>query len=316
MKVIRVNPERPEKDRIEEAAEIIRKGGLVAFPTETVYGLGADALNEKAVMRIFEVKSRPAKNPLIVHVSSKRQVYEIAHVNNVAEKLMQVFFPGPLTIVMKKKKVPEIVTAGMDKVAVRMPNHPVALMLIELANSPLVAPSANISGKLSPTKAEHVIEDLGDRIDAVIDGGEVKIGIESTVLDVTVKPARILRMGAITQEMIESTGIEVEVVDAGLFDHYRTKVKLYVTKPDEMEKLIEGFRKKGLKVGTAYITTRCDADKVVRLGRSVEEVARNLFSALRELEKSVDVIVVEEVERRGLGRVIMRKLEEAYLASK
>ncbi len=313
IRVIKVNSERPERERVEEAARIIRKGGLVAFPTETVYGLGADAMNERAVRRIFEVKGRPAKNPLIVHVSNKQQVYEIAQVNGIAEKLMETFFPGPLALVIDKKDIPDIVTAGTGGVAVRMPDHPVALMLIELANTPLVAPSANISGRLSPTKAEHVIEDLGDRIDAIIDGGEVKIGIESTVLDVRSKPAKILRMGAVTPEMLEKAGIEVEVVDTRPFGHYRTKARLYVAKPNEMEVMVEEFSRKGLKVGAACITTRCDAEKVVWLGRSMEEVAKNLFSALRELEKSVDVIVVEEVERKGLGRAIMKKLEEAIL---
>ena len=317
MIIIKVDPDKPEREKIEKAAEIIKRGGLVAFPTETVYGLGADALNEKAVKKIFEAKGRSARNPLIVHVSSKEQVYKIAHVNETAEMLMDKFFPGPLALVLKKKGiVPDITTAGMDKVAVRMPDHAVALMLIELSKTPLAAPSANVSGKLSPTKPEHVLEDLGDKIDALIDGGEVKIGIESTVLDLTLKPPKILRLGAITPEMLEKAGVKVEIKEIRSFLHYRTEAKLRIAEARQIPQLVRELKNKGLRVGVASITASCEADEVVRLGKTLEEVAKNLFSVLRELEKKVDVIVVERVEEKGLGRAIMRKLEEAYLASK
>ncbi|AEA47267.1 L-threonylcarbamoyladenylate synthase [Archaeoglobus veneficus] len=313
MIVIRVDPVNPERGKIARAAEIIKKGGLVAFPTETVYGLGGDALNENAVRRIFEAKERPPRNPLIVHVSSVEQVYRIAEVNEVAEKLMGEFFPGPLALVLKKKDVvPDITTAGMKKVAVRMPDHKVALTLIELSETPIAAPSANISGRPSPTKAEHVIEDLAGRIDAILDAGEVKIGIESTVLDVTSKPAKILRLGAITPEMLVERGIEVEVIDTRPFRHYQTKAKLYVVNAENLAEFVGSLREKGVKVGVARITAECDADRIVELGKSIEDVAKNLFSALRELDRSgVDIIVVEAVERKGLGKVIMSKLEEA-----
>lgn len=201
----------PTDHGLKKAAEIIKRGGLVAFPTETVYGLGGDALNPDSVRKIFEAKKRPPDNPLIVHVSSTDVVYTIAEVDEVAERLMKHFFPGPLTLVMKKKRiVPDITTGGLDKVAVRMPDHEIALRLIEFSETPLAAPSANTAGKPSPTKPEHVIEDLGGRIDAIVDGGEVQIGIESTVLDTTTTPPRILRPGAISVEELEKY-VEIEL---------------------------------------------------------------------------------------------------------
>lgn len=193
----------PDAANIQMAAGLIRTGKLVAFPTETVYGLGADALNPEAVARIFEAKGRPANNPLIVHVASAEDAASIAELNDQAQLLIDAFWPGPLTIVLKRKSiVPEIVTAGGDTVAIRMPNHPVALALIKAAETPIAAPSANRSERLSPTRASHVLHSLRDRIEIIIDGGPTAIGLESTVLNLSAGNPVILRPGMITADQI------------------------------------------------------------------------------------------------------------------
>ncbi len=205
-KVLKINKQNPETDKIRHAAEIIKRGGLVAFPTETVYGLGASAFNIDAVRNVFKAKGRPADNPLIVHIADIKDVQLLAkRPPETAMLLMERFWPGPLTIVFKKKRsVSDIVTAGSDSVAIRMPDNKIALCLIKAAGVPLVAPSANISGKPSPTKAGDVLEDLNSRVDLIIDGGTTKIGIESTVIDITNTPPTIFRPGGITREDIES----------------------------------------------------------------------------------------------------------------
>ncbi|MCS7121854.1 MAG: L-threonylcarbamoyladenylate synthase [Archaeoglobaceae archaeon] len=315
MIIIKSDPENPG-DEIRAAAEIIKKGGLVAFPTETVYGLGADALNEDAVGKIFKAKGRPADNPLIVHVSSFEQFYEIADVNEIAEMLMKKFFPGPLTLVVKNKKIPKIVTAGLDTVAVRMPNHRVALKLIDMSERPIAAPSANKSGRPSPTKAEHVIEDFGEEIDCIINAGETKIGLESTVIDTTVYPVEILRPGAITKEELEKY---VEVGEAkpssiprspGMkYRHYAPRCELIVLVGKNFEEkafeLAKEFEKKGYRVGVAGMGVGYD------LGKNLEEFAKNLFKALRDLEKVNDIIIMQGVEEVGIGRAIMNRLKKA-----
>ncbi len=318
--VIKTDPENPG-DELRRAADIIKRGGLVAFPTETVYGLGADALNERAVKRIFEVKGRPTDNPLIVHICSVEQVYEIAEPNEVAEKLMKVFFPGPLTLVMRNRKVPKVATAGLDTVAVRMPDHRVALKLIELS-SPIAAPSANKSGKPSPTKAEHVIEDFNGEIDCVIDAGETEIGLESTVVDTTVYPAEILRPGAVTREDLERY-VEVRYADScgvarspGMkYRHYAPEAELIVLVGDNFAEkargLAERLAEKGRRVGIAGMKFRDCKFESYDLGDTLEDFARNLFKALRELDKTCDVIIVQGVEERGIGKAIMNRLSKA-----
>ena len=323
-RVVKVNPENPEENKIGIAAEVIKKGGLVAFPTETVYGLGADALNEKAVRKIFEVKGRPADNPLIVHVSSVEQIYEIAQPNKVAKKLIDAFFPGPLTLVMKNKKVPKITTAGLDTVAIRMPDHKVALKLIELSETPIAAPSANKSGKPSPTKAEHVFEDLGNLVDVIIDGGETKIGLESTVVDTTVYPVEILRPGAITKEELEEY-VDVKYAEdfsvaksPGMkYRHYAPDAETIVLVGKDFFKkamqIAEDFVKKGYRVGIAGLDLEDKRDEVIykNLGRSLEDMAKNLFNVLRELDKECDVIIIQGVEEKGIGKAIMNRLYKA-----
>jgi L-threonylcarbamoyladenylate synthase len=211
--LFKVNPEAPENDKIQAAAAIIKSGRLVAFPTETVYGLGADALNANAVLALFAAKNRPLDNPPIVHVDAASGVYNVADaVSGKAELLMKQFWSGPLTLVFKRRAtVPEVTTAGLDTVAVRMPNHKVALALIKASGCPIAAPSANLSGKPSPTNAQHVFDDLNGRIDAILDGGATRIGVESTVLDVSVDPPVLLRPGGTPLEALQKAIGEVRL---------------------------------------------------------------------------------------------------------
>lgn len=216
-KLIKIDADDPNKEDMREAAEIIRSGGLVAFPTETVYGLGANALDPEASKRIYAAKGRPSDNPLIVHISRFEELLSIAkEVPPQAKKLADAFWPGPLTmIVWKNEKVPYETTGGMDTVAIRMPNHPVALALIDESGCMIAAPSANTSGKPSPTEAGHVALDLDGKIPMILDGGPVGIGIESTIIDLTEKVPMILRPGYITKEMLEEVLGEEVRIDSG-----------------------------------------------------------------------------------------------------
>ena len=204
--LLKVNSQNPETDKVQTAATFIKKGGLVAFPTETVYGLGADALNAEAVLALFEAKKRPLDNPPIVHVAKVADVYRLAvNVSPKAERLMHKFWPGPLTLVFTRSDaVPKVTTAGLDTVAIRMPQHNIALALIKASGCPIAAPSANLAGKPSPTTAKHVLDDLDGKIDAVLDGGATRIGVESTVVDVSVNPPVVLRPGGTPFEALKS----------------------------------------------------------------------------------------------------------------
>ena len=203
--ILEIDKDNIDKDKIRYAAQVLKSGGLVAFPTETVYGLGANALDEKAVRKIFKAKGRPSDNPLIVHIAGISWVDRLAReVPCSAKALMESFWPGPLTIVMAKSgAVPDVVTAGLDTVAVRMPSHPVALELISQAGIPVAAPSANISGKPSPSAARHVVDDLSGKVDIIIDSGCTDVGLESTVLNLTADPPEILRPGSVTAQQLE-----------------------------------------------------------------------------------------------------------------
>jgi L-threonylcarbamoyladenylate synthase len=201
---LEVNPEVPDPEVIRRAGELIRHGGLVAFPTETVYGLAADAFNVQAVARVFEVKGRPADNPLPVQIASRDDASMLAaEIPDSARKLMDAFFPGPLTIVLHASpRLPRLVTAGTGKVGIRMPDHPVAIALIRQTGRPIVAPSANVSGQPPPTTAEEVLAHLGGKIDMVLDAGPSRLGIASTVIDLTESPPRVLRVGSLTEDML------------------------------------------------------------------------------------------------------------------
>src|SRR5512137_2047426 len=203
--VVKVSPKAPQKKLILTAAEVLRRGGLVAFPTETVYGLGADALNADAVKQIFVAKGRPLDNPIIVHIASVADLKALtSHVPERASLLIDRFWPGPLTLILQKSPdVPDDVTGGLGTVAVRMPQNKIALALIKALGHPIAAPSANLSGRPSGTTAEHVLQDFAGKIDMILDGGPVTVGVESTVLDLSRKPPAILRPGAITQEDLE-----------------------------------------------------------------------------------------------------------------
>lgn len=337
-KRIRVNPREPEREAIEEAAKVIRSGGLVAFPTETVYGLGADALNPDAVSRVFEAKGRPPDNPLIVHVADPEGVYLLAsEVPPVAERLIREFWPGPLTLVLRRTElVPTVTSAGLDTVAVRMPDHPVPLELIRAAGTPIAAPSANRSGSPSPTTADHVMRDLEGLIEIVLDGGTTEIGVESTVLDVTVEPPEVLRPGGLPVEEVERVIGRVKVPEwaRGLghapsrprspgmkYRHYapRAKMVLVEGRPEavrsKVEELVEEYCSRGLRVGVlATDGKRYEGAITLDLGSSsdLREVARSLFYSIRALdEMGVDVIIAEGVEERGLGLAIMNRLRKA-----
>ncbi|WP_407356975.1 L-threonylcarbamoyladenylate synthase [Methanolobus sp. WCC5] len=327
-------------EQIIEAARILREGGTVAFPTETVYGLGADALNEKAVSRIFKAKGRPADNPLIVHVGSKERCMELAR--NIPEKallLMDEFWPGPLTLIMERKSiVPDVTTGGLDTVALRMPENEIALELIRQSGKPIAAPSANLSGRPSPTTAEHVLSDLCGRIDAVVDGGEVSIGLESTVVDMTGDTPCILRPGKITKEELEACIGDVRIAyddkvhpeseivrSPGMkYTHYSPDSIVILVEGENdavisrMKELISDFHSRGANVGL-LLTDESKRILPVEMTYSLgekdrpEQAAKNLFSGLRYLdERKADIIIVDgSFYPDGIGKAVFNRVRKA-----
>jgi L-threonylcarbamoyladenylate synthase len=340
-RILKVNPLHPDPDAIEVAATIIKRAGVVAFPTETVYGLGADALMPDGVSKIFEAKGRPPDNPIIVHVASQTDLRKVtAEVTPTAKRLIDEFWPGPLTLLFKRRNtVPDITVAGLDTVAVRMPRHAVALSLIRASETPIAAPSANISGSPSPTTAEHVFSDLKGRIELILDGGESNIGVESTVLDVTCDPPIILRPGGAPVEDIESVIGKVNLHPAALaeinldgylakspgmkYKHYAPKALLVLVEGSNLVKLrfkvqetADDLKKRGKrKVAIISPSGRgYKADVIKSLGdrENLEEIAKKLFPTLRKMdEEKVDAIVVEGIGTRGLGLAIMNRLRRA-----
>ncbi|NPA48170.1 MAG: threonylcarbamoyl-AMP synthase [Thermococci archaeon] len=332
--IIRMARDSTDERLINVAARLIRDGRVVAFPTETVYGLGADAFNPPAVRKIFELKGRPPDNPLIVHIATEEQLRMVAgKVPEKALKLAAEFWPGPLTLVLPRSdRVPDVVTGGLDTVAVRMPAHPVALKLIRASNRPIAAPSANVSGRPSPTLAEHVVDDFYGKVDCIIDGGPTDIGVESTVLDLSEDVPLLLRPGGLPLEELERVIGKIEVhpaVHGGKIDrakapgmkyrHYSPRARVVVVEGEaewrrkKIRELVEEYRRAGLRTGV-LITEDYDtgADEVFVTGKSMEEVARSVFRGLRCLDKrNVDVIVAEGVEERGLGLAVMNRLRKA-----
>ncbi len=325
---------------VAEAAAVLREGGLVAFPTETVYGLGANALNAEASAKIYGAKGRPSDNPLIVHIAEKNRVYELAeNVPEVAEKLMEAFWPGPLTIIFSKAAcIPDTITGGLGTVGIRFPDHPAALALIQEAGVPIAAPSANTSGKPSPTRAEHVWTDMQGRIDWILDGGEVGIGVESTIIDVTGQVPMILRPGFITREMIAQVIGHVETDPAvtapvgedvcpkapGMkYRHYAPKAPLVIVEGEtsraveKINELTEAAAVSGKTCGIIATeeTKDCYPRGLIKsIGyRSKEEsIAHNLYAVLREFdEASVDMIYSEGFSDDHLGWAIMNRLRKA-----
>ena len=339
--VLKVDSQKPDIEKVRVAADIIRKGGLVAFPTETVYGLGADAMNPKAVLALFEAKKRPLDNPPIIHVENANDVYRLAkQVPPKAERLMKEFWPGPLTLVFKRSEtVPDVTVAGLDTIAIRMPRHAVALALIRESNRPIAAPSANLAGKPSPTSAKHVFDDLNGRIDAILDGGPTHIGVESTVLDLSVDPPLVLRPGGTSLEALRKNLGDVKlhpfvVAEKELsienarspgmrHKHYAPNAEVIVVEGAipavlaKVKELAESYRLKGAKVGVLATDETAAAYRAVvvkSLGSrfNLEVVAQNLFSLLREFDaEGIDVIIAEGVPTEGLGLAVMNRLRKA-----
>ncbi len=320
------------EEAIQEAAGILTGGGLVAFPTETVYGLGADALNEAAVRSIFTAKGRPGDNPLIVHASTMLDAFQMAReIPEYAHGLAMQYWPGPLTLVLRKNgTVGDAVTAGLDTVALRVPSHPVALALIHAAGVPIAAPSANASGSPSPTRAEHVYHDLNGRIPLILDGGPCEVGLESTVCDCTLDRPVILRPGAVTAEMIERTVGSVSIHKAVLGQykgkapspgmkhrHYAPKARLtLVTGPYAAAKICQLYDESaGRGIPTAILGTiennpaYGDRRKVLLGSRENErECARHFFSALRQMDEGgVERIFAEGFSKEGMGLALMNR---------
>jgi L-threonylcarbamoyladenylate synthase len=309
-------------ENINFASEIIKNGGLVAFPTETVYGLGADGLNPIAVAKIYEAKQRPTFNPLILHISDKEQLKEIAVFNNkIIELLIDKFWPGPLTLVLpKKENIPDIVTAGHPTAAVRMPNHKVALELIKQSERPIAAPSANVFGHLSPTNASHVIIQLKDRIDLIIDGGDCAVGVESTILQFIDNKFTLLRPGGLPVEKIETLIGKIDIkefktdspIAPGMLPyHYAPKIPLKILTEENIE------LNKNKRIGVLFFKEKkyeinFASEKILSKTGNLRESAANLFHHLHEFEKEkIDIILAEQVEEHGLGRAIMDRLRKA-----
>ncbi len=325
---------------VRRAAKILREGGLVAFPTETVYGLGGDGLNPASARKIYAAKGRPSDNPLILHIASRQELTPLVQaVPEAAERLMEAFWPGPMTLIFAKSEaVPSEVTGGLSTVAVRMPSHPVARALIREAGVPVAAPSANRSGRPSPTTAAHVAEDLTGQIEMILDGGPVEIGLESTILDVTGETPLVLRPGAISREQVEALLGECQMDPAILgkpdpnlrprapgmkYRHYAPRAELTIVEGSreaaarEINRLTAGAAARGQKVGILCAEESVSlypAEWVKSLGvRSREEtIAHNLYRCLREFdEEEVEVVHSEAFGDGPLGDAIMNRLTKA-----
>lgn len=334
--VLRLDPRAPDDGTIASAAAALRQGRLVAFPTETVYGLGAHALDRDAVRRIFVAKGRPSTDPLIVHVATVAQVEPLVRVMpHAAIRLADAFWPGPLTLVLQRApQVPLEVTAGLETVAVRVPSHPVAHALLTAAAIPIAAPSANLFSRPSPTTAAHVLEDLRDRIDIVLDGGPTSVGVESTVVDLTGLRPAVLRPGAITEAMLRQVVADIEtrrvLHDAAipatspgtLARHYspRAPLTLYEGPPEvaiaHIRADADAARQRGQRVGiVAMDEDDIQVGQIVRIGPATQAdvVAARLYAALRRLDsEGVDLILARQFpSEQGLGRAIRDRLSRA-----
>lgn len=339
--VVRLDPGHPDIAAVRRAAGVIRGGGLVAFPTETVYGLGADGLSAAAVERIFLAKGWPQDNPLILHVAAPEDAHRVAlDVSACARRLMERFWPGPLTLVLPKRpEVPDVVSAGLPTVGVRMPDNIIALTLIAESGVPIAAPSANVSGRPSPTSADHVIADLAGKIEMVLDGGPTTVGVESTVLDTTSTPPGVLRPGGVTVEELRDVLGEVSVLSAesaarlegpvpspGMkYTHYapKTPVVLVEGEPDQVAgRILREIQARHATGETAGVMCSCETEglyrgqaDVVRVAgsrRDLATVAAALFATLRLFDADgVDVVFAEGFDQAGLGFAIMNRLRRA-----
>ena len=327
--VARIDPDEPDARLLERAGEYIRRGLLVAFPTETVYGLGADATNERAVQRIFEAKERDPNDPIIVHVAAPEDVDAVAaDVSPLARALIARFWPGALTLVLKRgPAIASNVSAGRETVAVRMPNHAVALGVIREAGVPVAAPSANRFMRTSATTAQHVLDDLDGRVELVLDGGPTRHGVESTVVDATGDRLRLLRPGAVTLEALEAAAGEI-VEQAGgaalaspgmLPRHYAPRTPLRFIETAAVAALVEAVvvelargRKPGVLCLDQEAPMFAGSAAVETLGTSLEDVARNLYAAMRRMDaRGVDVMLARDFGEEGLGRAVRDRLRRA-----
>ena len=323
-----------------QASQAIKAGELVAFPTETVYGLGADGLNEEAVKKVYLAKGRPSDNPIILHVDSIAMLKRlVVHISKEAYILIHRFWPGPLTIVLKKSNiVPNIITAGLDSVAIRMPSHLVALALIKESNTPIAAPSANTSGRPSPTRAEHVIEDMDGKIAFILDGGETGVGLESTVIDLTEKIPMILRPGGITIEQIREELPNVEIDPALLekdeknlipkspgqkYRHYAPRAEMIVyigIRENRIKAILDrASKEKKLERNIGILAFEENREQfkaytTILMGseKDKDTIAHGLFDALRKLDElDVDIILCEGIDEENIGMAIMNRLGKA-----
>ena len=317
---------KPTQAELAAAGEVIKQGGLVVFPTETVYGLGADGLSPAAVRKIFEAKGRPSDNPLILHVADMQSAEKIGEINPTARKIMEKFWPGPITVIVRKKDiVPAEVTAGLDTVAIRMPENMIARALIKAAGTPVAAPSANLSGKPSPTAFRHALDDMKGRVDVIIDGGDCDLGIESTVIDTTSDKPLVLRPGGITAEMLREILPDTEVEQhkkegtkgykpksPGMkYKHYApdAQVILYTT-DQKLAEDITAFREKGKKVGLFKSETlNLSADIDISWGKDTKDLAKCLFYSLRRFDElGADVVLCQLPEKNGMWQGVYNRL--------
>lgn len=338
-KIINIQNNKIDQTTLREAGYILKSGGLVAFPTETVYGLGADALNEEASAKIYAAKGRPSDNPLIVHIAELAALDKITTaVSASALQIAKSYWPGPLTMIFPKSEaVPYGTTGGLDSIAVRMPGSLIARELIKAGGGYIAAPSANTSGRPSPTIAQHVEDDLDGKIEMIIDGGPVEIGVESTILDMTVTPPMILRPGAVTKKMLEDVVGEV-TVDIGIMDaestqapkapgmkyrHYAPKAKLCIVEGaerDVVEKINQLAREKQAQgyrvgiIGTEETVGKYEDGFIKSIGTRADEntIAAHLYSVLRAFDKEeIDYIYSESFIQDGIGSAIMNRLLKA-----
>ncbi len=321
-------------EELKAPAEAIKQGKLVLFPTETVYGIGANALNVEAVEKIYKAKGRASDNPLIAHIANIDMLQElVVEVGEIEKKLIEKFWPGPLTIVFEKNPiVPDIITGGLDTVAIRMPSNTIARKLIEYSNCPIAAPSANISGKPSGTIVEDIIEELDGKVEYIIDGGKVDIGVESTVVRVVDGVVHILRPGKITVENIENMGIPVyiekqilgeykegeKVMSPGIkYKHYAPSTKCILVYSENNQNMVEKIQELSKEKEVVILCKKQNIEKYnvknkLNMGESLEEISQNIFTLLRKADKyNAELILIEGVEKTGLGLAIMNRLIRA-----
>ncbi|MFL0245887.1 L-threonylcarbamoyladenylate synthase [Candidatus Clostridium stratigraminis] len=338
-KVILIDEDKIDEDKIVLAGKVISKGGLVAFPTETVYGLGANALDSSAVRNIFEAKGRPQDNPLIIHVSDFNINSYVKHIPEVAAKFMKSFWPGPLTLIFNKTEViPEVTSGGLSTIGIRMPSNVIARELIKASKVPIAAPSANISGRPSPTEVNRCIEDLNGKVDIILGGGSCEVGLESTIVDCTVIPPCILRPGGITLEMLKEIEPSIYMDPAIMkkpnadlkpkapgmkYRHYAPNAPMKIIQGD-IEKTIAKINEIvqnniGEKISVGILATDETKDKyvdgiIISLGsrNDVSSIGKNLFEALRSLDdQKVDLILAEAFEEDEIGTAIMNRMRKS-----